>query len=308
MKCVILAAGEGKRMHPLTFTRPKVMLPIANKPILEWNLNNAKKAGLKEFIFVVGYKSEMVRSYFGNGEKWGVKINYVNQGKALGTAHAVGMVEKFVDDFIVLCGDTIFGKDDIKNILDKGISMGLLKVDNPEEYGIVEIKGKKVLKIYEKVNNPISNVINGGIYHFDKKIFNYIKKTEKSSRGEYEITDSINMMVNEIEVVGAQFQSSLPAAQIHRFLERDQLVFTLRDQTGKVVGACRFTPSFPGCFPFEIHGTEGFDDFIKGLRVNALPEFDYVRVTFTDNPKLGQLCERRGYRLHHKLHKMQLKL
>ena len=73
MKCVILAAGEGKRMHPLTFTRPKVMLPIANKPILEWNLINSKKAGLKEFIFVVGYKSEMVRDYFGNGKKWNVK-------------------------------------------------------------------------------------------------------------------------------------------------------------------------------------------------------------------------------------------
>ena len=110
MKCVILAAGEGKRMHPLTFTRPKVMLPIANKPILEWNILSAIDAGLKEFIFIVGYKSEMVRNYFGNGEKWNVDIEYVNQGKALGTAHAIGMAEKFTDKFIVLCGDTIFGK------------------------------------------------------------------------------------------------------------------------------------------------------------------------------------------------------
>ncbi|RLF36235.1 MAG: glucose-1-phosphate thymidylyltransferase, partial [Thermoplasmata archaeon] len=110
MKCVILAAGEGKRMHPLTYTRPKVMLPMANKPILEWSLLNAIKAGLKDFIFVVGYKSEMVRNYFGNGSKWNVKIEYVNQGKPLGTAHAIGMVEKFVNNhFIVMCGDTIFG-------------------------------------------------------------------------------------------------------------------------------------------------------------------------------------------------------
>ena len=92
MKCVILAAGEGKRTHPLTFTRPKVMLPIANKPILEWNLLNAKKAGFKDFIFIVGYKSEMERNYFENGDKWNIKISYVNQGKALGTAHAIGMV------------------------------------------------------------------------------------------------------------------------------------------------------------------------------------------------------------------------
>ena len=74
MKCVVLAAGEGKRMHPLTFTRPKVMLPVAGKPLLEWNLFNARNAGLKEFIFVVSYKSEMVRDYFGDGKKWRVNI------------------------------------------------------------------------------------------------------------------------------------------------------------------------------------------------------------------------------------------
>jgi bifunctional UDP-N-acetylglucosamine pyrophosphorylase/glucosamine-1-phosphate N-acetyltransferase len=202
MKCVILAAGEGKRMRPLTFTRPKVMLPIANKPILEWNLINAIDAGIKEFIFVVGYKSEMVRNYFGDGKKWNVKIEYINQGEALGTANAIGMVEKFVKNFIVLCGDTIFDKQDIKNIAKKENSMGLFKMENPEEYGIVEIKGKKVVKIYEKMQNPFSDVINAGIYHFNKKIFDFIKKTKKSIRGEYEITDSINMVLNAGEIEG----------------------------------------------------------------------------------------------------------
>lgn len=202
MKCVVLAAGEGKRMHPLTFTRPKVMLPIANKPILEWNLLNAIDAGLKEFIFVVSYKSEMVRNFFGNGEKWNVYIEYVNQGKALGTAHAIGMVEKFVDNFIVLCGDTIFGKQDIENIVKKELSMGLVEVENAREYGLVETKEKKVVNIYEKMEEPFSNVINAGIYHFHKKIFDFIKKTDKSPRGEYEITDSINMMLNEDDVEG----------------------------------------------------------------------------------------------------------
>jgi bifunctional UDP-N-acetylglucosamine pyrophosphorylase/glucosamine-1-phosphate N-acetyltransferase len=195
MKCVILAAGEGKRMHPLTYTRPKVMLPIANKPILEWNLLKAIDAGIEDFIFVVGYKSEMVRNYFGNGEKWRIKIQYINQGDAQGTAHAIGMVEKFVDDFIVFCGDTIFGKNDIKNIIEKKNSIGLFKVDNPDSYGIVEINNKKVVKIYEKMQDPFTDVINAGIYHFNKKIFEYIKKTGKSPRGEYEITDSINMMI-----------------------------------------------------------------------------------------------------------------
>jgi len=206
MKCIILAAGEGKRMHPLTYTRPKVMLPIANRPILEWNLLNAKAAGIKNFVFVIGYKSEMVRNHFQNGKKWNIKIEYVNQGKAQGTAHAIGMTEKFVNDFIILCGDTIFGKQDIKNIIQKKNSMGLVKVENPEEYGIVETQGKQIKKIYEKTPGPFTDVINAGIYHFNKKIFDFIKKTKKSPRGEYEITDSINMMIKEHKIEGVQLK------------------------------------------------------------------------------------------------------
>jgi bifunctional UDP-N-acetylglucosamine pyrophosphorylase/glucosamine-1-phosphate N-acetyltransferase len=202
MKCVILAAGEGKRMHPLTFTRPKVMLPIGNKPILEWNLINAIEAGVKEFIFIVSYKSEMVRNHFGNGEKWNVKIDYVNQGRALGTAHAIGVVKKFVDNFIVLSGDTIFGKQDIEKIIQKENSMGLIKIENAEDYGIVEINGNKIIKIYEKMQKPFTNVINAGIYHYNKNIFDFIDKTKKSLRGEYEITDSINMMAKDIHFEG----------------------------------------------------------------------------------------------------------
>lgn len=197
MKCVILAAGEGKRMHPLTFTRPKVMLPIANKPILEWNLLNAKNAGLKEFIFVIGYKSEMVRDYFGNGDKWNVNIEYVNQGKPRGTGHAINMVQKFVDNFIVLCGDTIFGAQDIKKFVQKKSSIGIVEVKHPEDYGIIETKENKLIKIYEKMDEPFSNIINAGVYHFSKNIFDYIKQTTKSPRGEYEITDSINMLIND---------------------------------------------------------------------------------------------------------------
>jgi bifunctional UDP-N-acetylglucosamine pyrophosphorylase/glucosamine-1-phosphate N-acetyltransferase len=202
MKCVILAAGEGKRMHPLTFTRPKVMLPIGNTPILECNLENAIKSGLSEFIFVVGYKSEMVRNYFGNGKQWNVQISYVNQGKALGTAHAIGMVERFADECIVLCGDTIFGSGDIQTIANRENSMGLLEIENPGEYGVVKTKGHHIERIYEKMQQPISHIINAGIYHFSSNIFKYIKKTKKSLRGEFEITDSLNMMLDDYTIEG----------------------------------------------------------------------------------------------------------
>jgi len=202
MKCVVLAAGEGRRMHPLTFTRPKVMLPVSNKPILEWNLLNAIDAGLEEFIFIVGYKSESVREYFGDGKRWNVKIEYVNQGEPLGTAHAIGMVESFVDEFIVLCGDTIFGREDIKKVVERGNSIGLTKVDDAREYGVVELSGNKVVRIHEKMEEPLSNLINAGLYHFDRSIFDFIKKTDRSPRGEYEITDSINMFTREYNMEG----------------------------------------------------------------------------------------------------------
>ena len=101
MKAVILAAGEGSRMHPLTYTRPKVMLPIANKPILEHLLIEASKAGIKEFVFIVGYHDEQVRKFFGSGEKWGVSIGYCAQRKQLGTADAIRMVGGLIGgDFV----------------------------------------------------------------------------------------------------------------------------------------------------------------------------------------------------------------
>ena len=155
---------------------------------------------MREFILVIGYKSEMVRDYFKNGRKWNVNIEYVNQGKAMGTGHAISMVEEFVDDFIVLCGDTIFGSNDIKRILEIKPGIGLIKVKQPEEYGVAETQGDKLIKIYEKMKHPITNTINAGIYHFNNNIFDFIRKTEKSPRGEYEITDSINLMLKKEEM------------------------------------------------------------------------------------------------------------
>ncbi|RLF43352.1 MAG: glucose-1-phosphate thymidylyltransferase [Thermoplasmata archaeon] len=200
MKCVVLAAGEGKRVRPLTYTRPKVMLPIANKPLLEWNLLNAIRAGINDFVFIIGYKGEKIRDYFGDGSKWNVKIRYLNQGKPIGTAHAVSLLKGQVGEFIVMCGDTIFGHEDIKKIAEHENSMGVVNVENPEQYGVVEIQGDKVVKIREKEKFAQSNLINAGIYHFDKDIFGFIEKTGISPRGEYELTDSINLMIKEKKI------------------------------------------------------------------------------------------------------------
>ncbi|MGY5876208.1 MAG: GNAT family N-acetyltransferase [Candidatus Thorarchaeota archaeon] len=113
----------------------------------------------------------------------------------------------------------------------------------------------------------------------------------------------------EIDPVGEQYDDTLPAAQIRRILANDENhVMTLKDSEGNVVGASRFTPGFPGCFPFVLDKIESFDDFLAGLQPFSLPEYDYVRVTFTDYPDLAQVCEEREYKLHHRLIKMTLNL
>ena len=140
MKAVILAAGEGSRMRPLTCTRPKVMLPIANKPILEHLLIEAIAAGISEFIFVVGYHDEAVLDYFGNGRKWNIQIDYVKQRRQLGTADALKMVADLTaGDFLLINGDMIIGRSDIKEMaVKKDTTLAVIEVSDTRGLGVVE--------------------------------------------------------------------------------------------------------------------------------------------------------------------------
>lgn len=199
MKAVILAAGEGNRMHPLTYTRPKVMLPLANKPILEHLLLEAREAGIREFVFVVGYRGDTVRRFFGNGDRWQVSIEYVTQMKQLGTTHALSMVERFIDGkFLLINGDVIVGGEYIRKIAAKNdISLSLVEVTNPRDLGVVEVEEGQVVRIYEKVANPPSNLANAGLYLLTEDIFTAASGIKKSPRGEYEITDSLQLLIDE---------------------------------------------------------------------------------------------------------------
>ncbi len=199
MKAVILAAGEGNRMRPLTYTRPKVMLPIANKPILEHLLIEAGKAGIREFIFIVGYHDEQVRNYFGSGGKWGVSIDYCAQRKQLGTADALKMVKGLVDgDFLMINGDIIVKQKDIKSLVNRNDNtMTVVEVEDTKDFGSVELRKGKVVHIYEKVEKPPSHWANAGLYLFTPNIFAALSQTPKSPRGEYEITDSLQLLIDE---------------------------------------------------------------------------------------------------------------
>jgi UDP-N-acetylglucosamine diphosphorylase/glucosamine-1-phosphate N-acetyltransferase len=199
LKAVVLAAGEGQRMRPLTATRPKVMLPISGKPILEHLLDEVKGAGITDFVFIVGYCDKQVRSYFGDGKKWGVKIDYSEQRKQLGTADAIRNVSTVVDgNFLVINGDVIINRADIKRLLKSTHNtISVFEVKDPAGLGIVELSGEKVVGIYEKSQRPPSLMANAGLYLFTPDVFEAIAKTEKSPRGEYEITDSLKILMGK---------------------------------------------------------------------------------------------------------------
>jgi UDP-N-acetylglucosamine diphosphorylase/glucosamine-1-phosphate N-acetyltransferase len=197
-KAVILAAGEGTRMHPLTYTRPKVMLPIAGKPILEHLLLAMKQVGIQDFIFICGYHDEIIRNYFGNGRKWNVDIQYTNQRKQLGTADALRMVEGSInEDFLMANGDVMIESQDIQHLIEKtGNVMSVIERQEVANLGVIEGQDGRIIRIYEKMAEPPSHLANAGIYLFTPDIFEAIGKTDKSVRGEYEITDSIQILID----------------------------------------------------------------------------------------------------------------
>ncbi|HIE32221.1 MAG TPA: glucose-1-phosphate thymidylyltransferase [Methanosarcinales archaeon] len=205
MKAVILAAGEGTRMRPLTATRPKAMLPVANRPILEHIIKSARDGGVNDFICVVGYRNGVVRDYFGDGGHLGIHIDYVEQKQQLGTAHAIGTVQDLVDDrFIVMNGDALVRSSDIRSLMkrDGEVLMALKMMKDPGKYGVVKTSGERIAEIIEKPMRATSNLVNAGIYLFSDLIFEGIKATERSERGEYEITDSIMRLASDNVDVG----------------------------------------------------------------------------------------------------------
>jgi UDP-N-acetylglucosamine diphosphorylase/glucosamine-1-phosphate N-acetyltransferase len=211
MKAVLLAAGEGIRLLPITATRPKHLIKVGGKPILQFCLEAVKRAGIEEAIIVTHYLGDAIRSYFGDGEKLGLKLTYVEQKAILGTGNAAEVAEPYLDgDFVLIYGDLLFGQDTVKTVLSqfkKGKTaavMGVIPVDKPESYGIIEQDAEgRVKRIVEKpsAGNAPSNLANAGVYVFSQEVFDKIKQTKVSIRGEWELTDAITMLAQEGKTV-----------------------------------------------------------------------------------------------------------
>ncbi len=189
-QAVILAAGEGQRLRPFTANRPKVMLSIAGKPILQYVVEALARNGIRDLVIVIGYRREEVMDYMGSGEKFGVDITYVTQQRQLGTANALAQAKDVTgDEFLVLPGDNLIGADAIARFVAVEPEAVLVKrVDNPARYGVVTIDKDGVKDIVEKPKEDRGNVVSLGIYAFTKKIFEFIEP-------ELDIPDVLNHMI-----------------------------------------------------------------------------------------------------------------
>jgi len=209
MQVVILAAGNGTRLQPLTCTRPKPLIKIFDKSILEHNLEQLKGIA-KEVILVIGYKGELIQEKIGKNYK-GIRIKYVWQKKPQGTGDAAKYALPYLKDrFLLLNGDDFYFKEDLKKLIKKFPAI-LAKKEDPANFGAIIVKeGKKVKEIVEKPEKKISDLANIGVYYLPKEIFRY--KIKKSKRGEYEFPDYINQFAKKHSLYFVEAKNWIPVS------------------------------------------------------------------------------------------------
>lgn len=208
MKGIILHGGHGTRLRPLTHTGPKQLLPIANKPMSQYALEDLKKAGIIDIAIIIGdvYPNK-VKEYYGDGTNFGVKITYVYQDQPRGISHAIRLCKDFVGDekFVVYLGDNVLRKN-INEYVKKfensqsDAKILLCEVSDPSKFGIAELdktQHDKISQIIEKPKEPKSNLAVIGIYFLTSKIFDIIDKLKPSWRNELEITEALQMLLDE---------------------------------------------------------------------------------------------------------------
>ncbi|MBO3755426.1 MAG: glucose-1-phosphate thymidylyltransferase [Candidatus Brockarchaeota archaeon] len=251
MKGVILHGGAGTRLRPLTFSGPKQLIPVANKPISQYVLEDLRSIGVIDVAIVLGETfPELVQQYYGDGSRFRVRISYVHQGKPLGIAHAIYLCRDIVQDdsFIVYLGDNLLQKG-VKKYFEKFLvndydCMILLKeVDDPSRFGVAEFDDKgSLVKLVEKPKVPPSRFALAGVYFFKPVVFEIIKGLKPSWRGELEITDAIQTMLEKGYKVGYSFVDGwwLDTGKKDDILYANLLIldeFGVREIKGELIGS-----------------------------------------------------------------------
>ena len=206
MKGLILSGGKGTRLYPITYTSAKQLVPVANKPVLFRVIEAIRDAGIDDIGIVVGDTAVEIKEAVGTGRRWGVKITYIQQDAPLGLAHAVKVSRDFLGDerFVMFLGDNVI-EGGISGLIsefrdsDYDCQIVLTPVENPSRYGVAELDpdSRRVIRLVEKPRNPPSNLILVGIYMFNEHVWEAVNAIKPSWRGELEITDAIQYLVDK---------------------------------------------------------------------------------------------------------------
>lgn len=208
MKGVVLAAGKGSRLYPVTKAVPKPLLPIANRPTLAYAFDQFRDCGIHEVCVVIGDNERPMRESLGDGSAFGLAISYARQTEPLGLAHAVSFTTDFVagDDFMLYLGDAIYDQSlapYVGQFYESGCAnLNLVReVENPRRFGVANVVDGRIVKLVEKPAVPESNLAMAGMYIFGPQIWDVLPSLSPSARGEYEITDAIQTMVDQGHLV-----------------------------------------------------------------------------------------------------------
>jgi len=221
MKAIILAAGEGTRIRPLSASLPKPMLPVADRPLAAHAADAAVRAGADELILVVGYEADAVREYFG-AEYAGVPVSYAVQDEQAGTADAVRAAREHLDGrFVVLNGDNLYEPAAVESLFDAGPAIGAVRVDDPSNYGVLSAEDGLVTDIVEKPADPSTDLANAGAYAFPAPAREWLD-VPASERGEHEITDVLARVLDEYDVTAVEMDRWLDVGRPWELLEANE--------------------------------------------------------------------------------------
>jgi len=203
MKGLILSGGKGTRLRPLTYTRAKQLVPVANKPVLFYGIEALAEAGIRDIGIVVGDTAAEIKQAVGDGSRWGVRVTYIEQDAPRGLAHAVLISEPFMgrEPFVMYLGDNLLNKGIVRFVREferdqPAAQILLARVPDPQMFGVAELDGERVVRLVEKPKEPKSDLALVGVYLFSRHVFDSVKRIKPSFRNELEITDAIQDLID----------------------------------------------------------------------------------------------------------------